>query len=129
MTLNVEANTLSRSLSLSIYLSPSHIRLMLEFWKLLQNYRRKCHFRKGRNSNCFKSIKRVHSWYFLNLTETHSVEDRKWFFLTRLVSLRIFYCWKIRKFCFSSKIMHLSRHNFEQWAWSFLKFTLLNRDA
>ena len=65
----------------------------------------------------------------LTLTEMHSVEDKKWFLLTPLVSLRIFECWKIRKCCFSSKAVHLSRHNFEKRVWSILKFALLNRDA
>ena len=61
----------------------------------------------------------------LTLTEMGSVSDRKWFSLTHLLSLRIFECWKIRKCCFSSKIMHLSRHTFELWAWSILKFAYL----
>ena len=65
----------------------------------------------------------------LTLTEMGSVSDRKWFLLTHLLSLRIFECWKIRKCCFSSKIMHLSRHIFEKWAWYILKLALLNRDA
>ena len=45
----------------------------------------------------------------LTLTEMGSVQDRKWFLLTHLLSLRIFQCWKIQKCWFSSKIMHLSR--------------------
>ena len=65
----------------------------------------------------------------LTLTEMGSVQDRKWFLLTHLLSLRIFQCWKIQKCWFSSKIMHLSRRTSEQWAWSILKFPHFNRDA
>ena len=55
------------------------------------------------------------------------VSNKKWFLLTHLLSFRIFACWKIRKCCFSSKIMHLTRHNFEEWVQSILKFALLNK--
>ena len=65
----------------------------------------------------------------LTLTEMGSVSDKKWFLLTPLVSLWIFECWEIGKCCFSSKMVHLSRGNFEQWAWSILVFASLNRDA
>ena len=88
----------------------------------------------------------------LTLTEISSVQDRKWLLLTLLVSLRMFECWKIRKCCFSSNIVHLvaylisfsifnyskipkccfsakiitlSRHSFEQWAWQALDFTYI----
>ena len=73
-TSNVEAKTLSLSLSLSLSL-PRHIRVMLEFWKLVLNHRRTCHFRKGRNSNCFKSIKRVHCWHFLNSVSSYRFNE------------------------------------------------------
>ena len=66
---------------------------------------------------------------WLTLTEMHSVEDRKWFLLTPLVSLRMSECWKIGKCWFSSKTVHLSRHIFQQWAWFILKFALRNRDT
>ena len=64
----------------------------------------------------------------LTLTKMGSVSDRKWFLLTHLLSLRIFECWKIRKCCFSSKIMHLSRHIFEEWVWPLWNFTKCHRD-
>ena len=72
---------------------------------------------------------RVLFWNLLTLTEMHSVEEKKWFLSIPLVSMRIFECWKIRKGCFSRKIMHLRRHIFRQWEWSILKFALLNRDT
>ena len=65
VTLNVEAKTLSLP----------YIRVMLEVWKLVRNYRRKCQFRKGRNSNCFKSIKRVYCWHFLNSVSSYRFND------------------------------------------------------
>ena len=68
-------------------------------------------------------------WNLLTLIEMYGVKDKKWFSLTRLISLRIFEGWKIRKCCFWSKIIHLSRHSFEKWAWSVSKFAYFNRDA
>ena len=65
----------------------------------------------------------------LTLTEMGSVSDQKWFLLIHLLSLRIFVSWKIRKCWFLRKIMDLSTHCFEQWAWSILKFALLNNDS
>ena len=65
----------------------------------------------------------------LTLTEMSSAYNKKWFLLAHLLSLRIFECWRIRKCCFSSKIVHLSRHSFEQWAWSILTFAYFDRDA
>ena len=97
MTLNVEAKTfshflflsLSLTLSLSLSFSLSHIRVMLEFWKLVQNYRRKCHFRKGRNSNCFKSIKRVHCWHYFNSVSSYRFNDGCCIWNIALVLLQI----------------------------------------
>ena len=61
--------------------------------------------------------------------QVHIVSNKKWFLLTYLLSSQIFECWKIWKSCFSSKIVHFSRHTFKQWACSILKFALLNRNA
>ena len=69
---------------------------------------------------------------FLNsftLREMGSVWNKKRFLLSRLLSLRIFKCWKIQKCWFSRKIMHLSIHSFEQLVWSILKFAYFNRDT
>ena len=76
-TLNVEAKTpyLFLFLSLFLSLSFSHIKVMLEFWELVLNYRRKFHFRNGRNSNCFKLIKRVRCWHFCNSVSSYRSND------------------------------------------------------
>ena len=53
----------------------------------------------------------------------HSVEDREWFLVAHLLSLSIFDSPKVLKCCFLTKIITLSRHSFEQWAWQVLDFT------
>ena len=64
-------------------------------------------------------------WNLLYLTDIHSVEDRKWFLVAHLLSFSIFDCSKVPKCCFLGKIITLSRHSFEQWAWQVLDFTYI----
>ena len=78
-TLNVEAKTISLP----------YIRVVLEFWKLVRNYRRKCQFRKGRNSNCSKSIKREHCWHFFNSVSSYRFNDGCCIWNIALVLLQI----------------------------------------
>ena len=49
--------------------------------------------------------------------------------MTRLFPLQIFVDPKIRIYCFLTKIMCMSRHSLEKWAWSVLEFAYFNRDA
>ena len=56
-------------------------------------------------------------------TEMHSMEDRKWFLVAHLLSVSIYDWSKVPKYCFLTKIINLSRHSFEQWAWQVLDFT------
>ena len=60
---------------------------------------------------------------FAYLTEMHSVEDREWFLVAHLLCFSIFDCSKVPKCCFLTKIITMSRHSSEQWAWQVLDFT------
>ena len=61
--------------------------------------------------------------------DRYDIKDRKWFLLTRLFSFQIFEDAKTQKCCFLNKTTPLSRHSFEKWVWSVLKFAYFNRDA
>ena len=59
--------------------------------------------------------------------DRYDMQDRKWFLLTRLFSLRIFQDTKTKKCCFSNKTTCLSKHSFKAQVHSHWTFTYWDR--
>ena len=122
--------------------------LVLNFIQIFQKY---VLFKKENGFHCFVSSRREYlssqrfitrlsrhslfssergkSYTLLKFIDSYVLSDRKWLLFTCLFLLPIFQESKTPKFCFLYKTTRLSRHSFEKWAWSVLKFSCFNRDA